>query len=92
MPSILDKVQLPDWDDSERLLYPPRPVSLGVLVAESMAPAYHPGDRWHELQGARRAEQEAANARTAQWYESQQKLQKLKEERDEQERRAQRSG
>lgn len=93
-PSIISTTQLPQWSDSQRMVWPPPRVPMGVLVAEFMVPAYHPGDRWHELQGARRAEQEAEAARTAAYYEQQERA---KEEREAaEERRAdaerQRSG
>jgi hypothetical protein len=70
-PSIISTTQLPQWSDSQRMLWPPPRVPMGVLVAESMAPAPDKrySDRWYESQGERRAEQEAEQQRTAAHYE-----------------------
>jgi hypothetical protein len=37
IPSILEKVQLPDWTESERLMWPKKAQSIGLLVAGAMA-------------------------------------------------------
>jgi hypothetical protein len=86
MPSILDKVQLPNWEDSERMVWPPRQVPMSVMVAESMATAAHNpiySDRWFEHQGDRRAEQEAEQQRTAAYYAEQQRLKEQREQHEE---------
>jgi hypothetical protein len=88
-PSITTTTVLPDWNDSQRNLWPPRPVSLGVLVAAAMAPAavnIAYTDRWHEAVGDRRAEQEAEQRRTAEYYDRQERE---REAREDEERRAQ---
>jgi hypothetical protein len=81
IPSILDRVQLVNWDDSEKNIWPPRPVPMAVLMAESMVPAPNIAhtDRWFEAVGERRAEQAAEQQKTAAYYDEQARL---KEERD----------
>jgi hypothetical protein len=82
-PSIAATTQLPQWSDSERMLWPPKTVPLGVLVAESMgAPDPRYTDRWYEHQADRRAEQEAEAARTAKFYEDQQKAKEQREQHE----------
>jgi hypothetical protein len=90
-PSVLEKVVLPSWDDSETNIWPPRPVPMSVVVAESMVPAPNIAhtDHWYEAVGERRAEQEADAARTAQWHDSQQREREAREAREDAERRAQ---
>jgi hypothetical protein len=82
-PSIISTTQLPQWSDSQRMVWPPKPVPLGVLVAGSMAahnPAYT--DRWYEHQGDRRAEQEADQQRTAAYYARQEQERQEREARE----------
>jgi hypothetical protein len=93
-PSITTNCVLPDWADSQRNLWPPRPISMGVLVAGSMvqSPDKRFSDRWHETTQDRRAEQEAEQQRTAEYYARQEQERQEREAREDQERRAQRSG
>ena len=45
-PSIARGVQLPDFERSSRMAWPPPQVPFAVLVAQSMVPAAHPGADW----------------------------------------------
>ena len=60
-PSLAETVTLFDWKNSSKQIWPPPRQSMGVLMAQSMVPAYHPGDRWYKAQADRRAEQESEN-------------------------------
>jgi hypothetical protein len=83
MPSIISTTQLPDWSDSQRNVWPPKPVPMGVLVAESMAPAsYHPGDRWYEQQNERRAAIDADSQIMTDYY---QRVERERQEREDKE-------
>jgi hypothetical protein len=94
-PSITTNTQLPDWSDSQRMLWPPRPMSLGVLVAESMAASYghNPAhtDQWASTRGERDEAIKAEQQRTAEYYSRQERERQEREAREDQER-AQRSG
>jgi hypothetical protein len=62
-PSIAQQLQLPDWADAAKMAWPPLLTALGVLMAQGMAPAAHPGGDWwrvkEEAPCQRAAEQEA---------------------------------
>jgi hypothetical protein len=45
-PPIAEGSQLPDWANAAKMAWPPPPTPLGVLVAQGMAPAAHPGGDW----------------------------------------------
>jgi hypothetical protein len=84
-PSILEKVQLPSWEDSETNIWPPRPaVPMAVLVAQGMQASPDPrySDKWYESQGDRRAEQEAEQQRTAEYYSRQERERQEREARE----------
>ena len=54
-PSITKELRLLDWEESNKLAWPPQQTPLGVLVAQGMGTAVdHPGDNWwrqrHERQ------------------------------------------
>jgi hypothetical protein len=58
-PSVIDLVKLPDWSQSDRMIWPPPKIPLSVLVAASI-PRF--GSDWaaaHEKDKARRAANEA---------------------------------
>jgi hypothetical protein len=58
-PSITKELRLPNWEQSEKMAWPPPQVPLGVLVAQSMVPAAHPGrDWWRAKEGEARAQRE----------------------------------
>jgi hypothetical protein len=81
LPSIAATAQLPDWEQSERMVWPPPRIPIGVLVAQRMQPVHDTRytDRWHEAQDQRRAEQEAEQQRISDFHANQQRL---KEERE----------
>jgi hypothetical protein len=45
-PPISKELRLPDWEQSNKLAWPPPQTPLGVLVAQSMAAVDHPSGRW----------------------------------------------
>jgi hypothetical protein len=67
-PSITKTAQLPDWQHSGRMVWPPPQPSFAALYAQSMVPQDDPrrySGRWHEVleeYNAKRAEIEAARA------------------------------
>jgi hypothetical protein len=82
-PSLLDQVRLPDFEQSERFIWPKKTQnSIGVLVAAAMTPPYHPGDRWYEQQAEKRAEQEAEHQRMTAYYAEQQRLKEQREQHE----------
>jgi hypothetical protein len=72
-PSILENCQLPDWEHSDRKVWPPQQPPLGVLVAASMVFANDGryGPNWFEANKARRAEIERDQQRLADYYDQQ---------------------
>jgi hypothetical protein len=74
-PSITKHLQLPDWSDGERLLYPPPKPSPAAAYAEAMAPAYsgHRGADWWKDVEARQATERAESERAANFYEQRNK-------------------
>jgi hypothetical protein len=80
-PSIISATQLPQWSDSQRQVWPPKSVPLGVLVAQGMQPAADPRytDRWFESQSEKRAEQEAEHQRMTAYYAERQRLKEQRE-------------
>jgi hypothetical protein len=83
-PSISATVQLPDWTDSQRMVWPPPRVPMGVLVAASMAPSYSPAttDQWATVRGERDEAIKSEQQRVVDFYDNQQRQQRLKEERE----------
>jgi hypothetical protein len=81
-PEISDTIVLPEWKNSNKQAWPPPRQSLGLLIAAASPPSYHPGDRWYEQQGDRRAEQEAEQARTATYYARQEQERQEREARE----------
>ena len=65
-PPITKGLQLPHWADAAKTAWPPPQIPLGVLMAQGMAPAAHPGGDWWQLKEAaarvqrERQEREAA--------------------------------
>jgi hypothetical protein len=47
-PSLAEELKLPDWQQSNKLVWPPPQKPLGVLMAESMSFAHPGGDWWQE--------------------------------------------
>jgi hypothetical protein len=71
MPSILATVQLPNWESSERLVWPPRTIPASVLVAESMGALQHnPAwtDQWASVRGERDEMIKAEQQKTADYH------------------------
>jgi hypothetical protein len=80
-PSIVANTQLPDWSDSQRLLWPPPRTPMSVLVAGAMSSSPDPRytDNWAAAYEERRAEQEAEAARTAAYYAEQHRAREERE-------------
>jgi hypothetical protein len=90
-PSLAEVTTLFDWRESSKQIWPPPQKSFGLIMAESMTPPSPDprySDRWFESQGDRRAEQEAAAARTADYYERQNRLREEREQQEDQARLA----
>ena len=52
--SITDEVRLEDWDQPNKLAWPPPQTPLGVLVLQGMAAAVdHRGDNWWQQRNGR---------------------------------------
>jgi hypothetical protein len=83
-PSLAEKVQLPAFDDSARMLWPPRTVPAAVLIAEGMARAMSGAPNpAHDLAGYHAAQDAARRdeaQRHANYYD------RLNAEREEEER------
>jgi hypothetical protein len=47
-PSIAKMLQLPNWEHSAKMAWPPRETSLAVQVAAGMAFRDHPGGDWFQ--------------------------------------------
>jgi hypothetical protein len=48
-PPITEGLQLPDWGNATKIAWPPPTAPLGVLAAQSMALASHPGGDWWQV-------------------------------------------
>jgi hypothetical protein len=93
-PSIAATTQLPQWSDSQRMVWPLPRIPMSVLAVQGMQPAHDVRytDRWHEVTNQKRAEQAEEQARVAKYYEDQDRAREEREERDAAEERASRSG
>jgi hypothetical protein len=76
-PSVIDMVRLPDWERSERMLWPPhRPIDPAMVVPMQVGDPRLTTDRWHEVGEEQRAiererqrrELEAAEIARKQFY------------------------
>jgi hypothetical protein len=74
-PSLTKQLQLPDWDNSAKLLYPPPQPSIAAAYAETMAPANgdHRGANWWKDFELKQAAQRQESERVGQFYEDQEK-------------------
>jgi hypothetical protein len=55
-PSVIDMVRLPDWEHSERMLWPPhRPIDPAMIVPMQVGDWRLTTDRWHEVGEEQRA-------------------------------------
>jgi hypothetical protein len=72
-PSIIKQLQLPDWSNSAKLLYPPPRPSPAAAYAATLAPAYddHRGADWWKTVGARHEARRTESQRVAKFYEAQ---------------------
>jgi hypothetical protein len=71
-PSITNELKLPDWDQSNKLAWPPPQTPLAVLAVQGMAAAVdHAGDNWWQRRAGRQRshmEQEGSGSSEArQW-------------------------
>jgi len=70
-PPIAKAVQLPDWTNSETMVWPPPQPSLAVQVAMSMTFSQHPGDHWWQQREERAEAMLEEQERVAAFYEAQ---------------------
>ncbi len=78
-PPISKAVVLPDWTNSEKMVWPPPQPSLAVQVAMSMTFGQHPGDHWWQQREERTAALRAEQERVAAYYEE---MARQREERE----------
>jgi hypothetical protein len=65
-PSVVDMVRLPDWEHSERMLWPlHRPIDPAMIVPMQIGDPRLTTDRWHEVGEEQRAAEEARQKREA---------------------------
>ena len=65
-PSVVDMVRLPDWEHSERMLWPPhRPIDPAMIVPMQVGDPRLTTDRWHEVGEEQRAAEEERQKREA---------------------------
>jgi hypothetical protein len=71
-PAIAERIQLPDWEHSDRTLWPPPQPSVGVTLALGMvAAAQDPrrySDKWWEVQEEDKQARRAENERMSEYY------------------------
>jgi hypothetical protein len=84
-PPITKAVQLPDWTNSEKMLWPPPNQSLAVQVATSMTYSSHPGANWWQESKERAQAMREEHARVIDHYDS---MARAREEREAAEVRA----
>jgi hypothetical protein len=65
-PSVIDMVRLPDWEQTERMLWPPhRPIDPAMIVPMQIGDPRLTTDCWHEVGEEQRAAEEARQKREA---------------------------
>jgi hypothetical protein len=84
-PPIAKAVQLPDWTNSEKMVWPPPKPSLAVQVATSMTFSQHPGDDWWQQREERTAALRAEQERVIEHYDA---MEREREEHEAAEARA----
>jgi hypothetical protein len=90
-PSITKELQLPDWERSNRLAWPPPKAPLAALVAAAIPAFQFPGGgEWWEGREKLAARQEAEQARLAAYYEKQERAREEREKAEWEARAAQR--
>ncbi len=74
-PSLSKQLQLPDWQQSDRLIYPPPRPSPAAAYAATLAPAYgdHRGANWWIDVELKQAAQRQESERVGQFYQDQEK-------------------
>ena len=78
-PSIAKMLQLPDWEQPSKLVWPPPRVSLAVQVATGMIHDSHPGGDWFQESKQRTAALREEHARVIDHYDS---MARAREERE----------
>jgi hypothetical protein len=78
-PPITKAVQLPDWTNSEKMIWPPPQPSLAVQVATSMTFSQHPGDHWWQESKDRAQAMREEHARVIEHYDA---MEREREERE----------
>jgi hypothetical protein len=78
-PSIAKMLQLPDWEQQSKLVWPPPRVSLAVQVATGMIHDSHPGGDWFQESKQRTAALREEHARVIDHYDS---MARAREERE----------
>ena len=78
-PPITKAVQLPDWTNSEKMIWPPPQPSLAVQVAMSMTYGPHPGADWWQESKARAQAMREEHARVIEHYDA---MERAREERE----------
>jgi len=81
-PSIAKAVQLPDWGDSAKMVWPPPQPSLAVQVATSMTYGSHPGGDWWQQREERAQAMREEQERVAAFYEAQVRRREERENAD----------
>jgi hypothetical protein len=85
-PSLTQELKLPDWEQPTKLAWPPPQVPLGVLVAQSMASAPHPGGNWWQHNQERAAAVREEQQRVSDYYADQARRHEERENAEAQER------
>jgi hypothetical protein len=84
-PPIIKAVQLPDWTNSEKMIWPPPQPSLAVQVATSMTYGSQPGANWWQESKDRAQAMREEHARVIEHYDA---MEREREEREAAEARA----
>jgi hypothetical protein len=87
-PSIAATLRLPDFEHSDRMVWPPPSTLLAVLASQGMAAPPHAGGDWWRGREERAAAQRGEQARVAAYYED---MERQREEREAAEAQARRS-
>jgi hypothetical protein len=87
-PSIAKTMQLPDFEHSAKMAWPPPSTPLAVLASQAMPAPPHSGGEWWRGREERAAAQRAEQARVAAYYED---MERQREEREAAEAQARRS-
>jgi hypothetical protein len=87
-PTLASTVELRDWENSGRKLWPCTKSLAAEFFAQGMAVPYHPGPRWSDAdeQARRRAESEKEHHRIGEFYQQQTAAQEDRLNREERER------